>query len=317
MIYFSVAFLVSFLLSFLFSKMAPRIGLMDKPVGIKDHQKPTPYGGGIAIFVGTLTSALWGNNWRVLILGFSVFLLGFFDDIRPYSRYLKLFFQSLIAVLTIWVGIKIDIKILPEYFNIILSVIWIVGMINAFNILDVMDGISAGVGFFAAFGFVFISLSGTGTYPVVAVTLAGSCLGLLPFNLPKAKIFMGDSGALFLGYILSVLAITTRYTVMNPIALFVPLLILFIPIFDTAYVIILRIAKKQNPLKGSHDHFVLKLKASGLPVPYIVAIVYLATIALCEASFIITRLTIKGAVILYFVAVLIFVFFGIIFRSKT
>ncbi|MEJ2307651.1 MAG: hypothetical protein P8Y30_08990, partial [candidate division WOR-3 bacterium] len=139
----------------------------------------------------------------------------------------------------------------------------------------------------------------------------------LPFNLPKAKIFMGDSGALFLGYMLSVLAITTRYTETNPIAIFVPLLILFIPIFDTAYVIILRIVKKQNPLKGSHDHFVLKLKASGLPVPSIVAIVYLATIALCEASFIITRLTVKGAVILYSVAVLIFVFFGIIFRSKT
>ncbi len=317
MVYFLVAFIVSFLLSFLFSKMAPRIGLVDRPAGIKDHTNPTPYGGGIAIFVGTLTGSIWGNDWRILILGFSVFLLGFFDDIRPYSRYLKLFFQSLIAVLTIWVGIKIDIGILPEYVNIVLSVIWIVGIINAFNILDVMDGISAGVGFFAAFGFVFISLSGTGAYPVVAITLAGSCLGFLPFNLPKAKIFMGDSGALFLGYMLSVLAITTRYTETNPIAIFVPLLILFIPIFDTAYVIILRIVKKQNPLKGSHDHFVLKLKASGLSVPSIVAIVYLATIALCEASFIITRLTIKGAVILYSVAVLIFVFFGIIFRSRT
>jgi UDP-GlcNAc:undecaprenyl-phosphate GlcNAc-1-phosphate transferase len=317
LIYFLVALIVSFLLSFLFSKMAPRIGLMDKPVGIKDHPKPTPYGGGIAIFVGTLTGAIWGNDWRILILGFSVFLLGFFDDIRPYSRYLKLFFQSLIAVLTIWVGIKIDIRILPEYLNIILSVIWIVGIINAFNILDVMDGISAGVGFFAAFGFVFISLSGTATYPIVALTLAGSCLGFLPFNLPKAKIFMGDSGSLFLGYILSVLAITTRYTVTNPIAIFVPLLILFIPIFDTAYVIVLRMAKKQNPLKGSHDHFVLKLKAGGLPVPSIIAIVYLATIALCEASFIITRLTVKGAVVLYSLSCLIFIFFGIIFRSKT
>jgi UDP-GlcNAc:undecaprenyl-phosphate GlcNAc-1-phosphate transferase len=180
-----------------------------------------------------------------------------------------------------------------------------------------MDGISAGVGFFAAASFIFISAFAVGTYPAVAAGIAGSCLGFLPFNLPRAKIFMGDSGSLFLGYMLSVLAIITRYTALNPIAIFVPLLILFIPIFDTAYVVILRIAKKQNPLKGSHDHFVLKLKATGLPVPSIVAIIYLATIALCEAAFIITRLTITGAIILYSIAALIFIFFGVIFRSKT
>jgi UDP-GlcNAc:undecaprenyl-phosphate GlcNAc-1-phosphate transferase len=317
LIYFIVAFVISFLLSFIFSKTAPKIGLVDKPVGIKDHSKPIPYGGGIAIFLGTLMSVFYGNDWKILILGFSVFLLGFLDDIRPYSRYLKLLFQSLIAVFTIWMGVKINIKVLPEYLNIILSIIWIVGITNAFNILDVMDGISAGVGFFAAFGFIFISVSGNGSYPIVAVTLAASCLGFLPFNLPKAKIFMGDSGSLFLGYMLSVLAVLTRYTASNPIALFVPLLILFIPIFDTTYVVILRIIKRQNPLKGSHDHFVLKLKASGLPVPSIIAIIYLATIALCEAAFIITRLTVMGAVILYSIAALIFIFFGIIFRSKT
>jgi UDP-GlcNAc:undecaprenyl-phosphate GlcNAc-1-phosphate transferase len=314
---FAIAFALSFLLSFIFSKVAERIGLMDKPKGIKDHFKPTPYGGGIAIFLGTLVSVFWSNDWKILVLGFSVFLLGFLDDIRPYSRYLKLFFQSLVAAFTVWLGIKINIKILPEYVNIILSIIWIVGITNAFNIIDVMDGISAGVGFFAAFGFIFISVSGVGDYPVVAAALAGSCFGFLPFNLPKAKVFMGDSGSLFLGYMLAVLAITTRYTVANPIAVFVPLLILFVPIFDTVYVVVLRIAKKQNPLKGSHDHFVLKLKATGLSVPSIVAIIYLATIALCEASFIITRLTIKGAIILYSIAVLIFIFFGIIFRSET
>ena len=317
MIYFIVAFSISFLLSFILSKTAPKVGFVDKPIGIKDHSRPTPYGGGIAIFLGTLISMFWTGDWKILVLGFSVFLLGFFDDIRPYSRYLKLIFQSFIAVFTIWLGIKIDIIFLPEYLNIILSIIWIVGITNAFNIIDVMDGISAGVGFFAAFGFIFISVSGAGTYPVVAVTLGASCLGFLPFNLPRAKIFMGDSGSLFLGYMLAVLAISTRYTATNPIALFVPLLILFIPIFDTAYVIILRIARRQNPLKGSHDHFVLKLKASGLPVPSIVAIIYLATVALCEAAFIITRLSVMGAGILYSIAVLIFIFFGIIFRSKT
>ena len=317
MLCFAIAFAISFLLSFMLSKVAVKIGLIDRPKGIKDHSKPTPYGGGIAIFLGTLTYSVFSNEWKILVFGFLIFLLGFFDDIHPYSRYLKLFFQSLIAVFTIWIGIRINVAVLPEYLNIILSVIWIVGITNAFNIIDVMDGISAGVGFFAASSFIFISVFAVGSYPLAAAALAGSCLGFLPFNLPKAKIFMGDSGSLFLGYMLSVIAIITRFTAANPIAIFVPLLILFIPLFDTAYVIVLRIAKKQNPLRGSHDHFVLKLKATGLPVPSIVAIIYLATIALCEASFIITRLTIKGAVILYSVSTLIFIFFGIIFRSKT
>ncbi len=317
MISFILAFIISFLLSFMFSKIAPKIGLMDKPRGIKDHSKPTPYGGGVAIFLGTLMCAFFGGECRILVFGFLIFLLGFFDDIRPFSKYLKLFFQSLIAVFTIWSGTRMRIAVLPEYLNIILSVIWIVGITNAFNIIDVMDGIAAGVGFFAASSFIFISIYGSGSYPVIAATLAGGCLGFLPFNLPKAKIFMGDSGSLFLGYTLSVLALITRYSAANPIAVFVPLLVLFIPLFDTVYVVVLRITKKQNPLRGSHDHFVLKLKAGGLPVPSIIAIIYLATIALCEASFIITRLTIKGAIILYAIAALIFVFFGIIFRSKT
>jgi UDP-GlcNAc:undecaprenyl-phosphate GlcNAc-1-phosphate transferase len=301
----------------MFSKVYPRIGLMDKPRGIKDHSKPTPYGGGVAIFMGTLMCSFFGGGCRILVFGFLIFLLGFFDDIHPYSKYLKLFFQSLIALFTIWSGTRMEIAILPEYLNIVLSVIWIVGITNAVNIIDVMDGIAAGIGFFAASSFIFISIYGSGSYPVVAATLAGSCLGFLPFNIPKAKIFMGDSGSLFLGYTLSALALTTRYSTENPIAVFVPLLILFIPIFDTVYVVVLRMAKRQNPLRGSHDHFVLKLKATGLPVPSIVAIIYLSAIALCEASFIITRLTIKGAIMLYTVAVLIFIFFGIIFRSKT
>ncbi len=317
MLSFVIAFTLSFLLSFIFSKISGKIGFIDKPKGIKDHSKPTPYGGGIAIFLGTSTYLLFSNEWKILIFGFLVFLLGFMDDIRPYSRYLKLLFQFLIGIFTVWSGIKMEVAIFPEYLNIILSLIWIVGVTNAFNIIDVMDGISAGVGFFAASSFIFISVFGIGTYPALAAAIAGSCLGFLPFNLPMAKIFMGDSGSLFLGFMLSVLAIITRYTATNPIAFLVPLLILFIPLFDTAYVVILRIIKKRNPLKGSHDHFVLKLKATGLPVPSIIAIIYLATIALCEASFIITRLTVKGAVILYSIAVLIFIFFGIIFRSKT
>ncbi|MCK4529054.1 undecaprenyl/decaprenyl-phosphate alpha-N-acetylglucosaminyl 1-phosphate transferase [candidate division WOR-3 bacterium] len=243
--------------------------------------------------------------------------MGLKDDFRPFSRYIKLILQTLIALTTILIGIRMEVVFFSTWLNVLLSVIWIVGITNGFNIIDVMDGIAGGVALFAAATFIFISALGTGSYPLLAVSLAGGCLGFLPYNLPRARLFMGDAGSLFVGYMLSVIAIKTSYTTSNPIALFVPLLILFYPIFDTVYVVSLRLLKRKNPLVGSPDHFVLKLKASGLPIPSIIAIIYLATISLCEASFIITRLPLIGAVILYSVALLIFVMFGVILKGRT
>lgn len=267
--------------------------------------------------MASLTVLFFGGDIRILLLGFGLFFMGLIDDIHPFSRYIKLILQTFIALITILIGVRMEVVFFPNWLNIVLSVIWIVGITNAFNIIDVMDGIAGGVGFLTAATFVSISALGTGSYPLLAASLAGGCLGFLPFNLPKAKLFMGDAGSLFLGYTLSAVALKTSYTTSNPIALFVPLLILFYPIFDTVYVVLLRISKGQNPLKGSPDHFVLKLKALGLPVPSIVAIIYLATISLCEASFIITRLTLPGAIIFYSIATLTFVIFGVIFRGKT
>ncbi len=243
--------------------------------------------------------------------------MGLLDDIRPFSRYIKLLLQTLIAVVTILIGIKMEVVFFPEWLNIVLSIIWVVGITNAFNIIDVMDGIAGGVALFAVSTFIFISILGTGSFPLVAVSIAGGILGFIPYNLPKAKLFMGDAGSLFIGYTIAAIALKTSYTTSNPIALFVPLLILFYPIYDTVYVVSLRLSRGKNPLAGSPDHFVLKLKASGLSVPSIVAIIYLATISLCEASFIITRLSLYGAIIFYSVASLIFVIFGVILRGRT
>lgn len=251
------------------------------------------------------------------MLGSGLFFMGLADDIRPYSRYLKLILQTLVAIATILIGIRMEVVFFPEWLNVFLSIIWIVGITNAFNIIDVMDGIAGGVALFAASTFIFISVLGSGSYPLIAISIAGGILGFLPFNLPKAKLFMGDAGSLFLGYTLSAIALKTSYTTSNPIALFVPLLILFYPIFDTVYVVFLRLSRGRNPLAGSPDHFVLKLKASGQPVTSIIAIIYLATISLCEASFIITRLSLYGAIIFYSVATLIFIIFGVILKGRT
>ena len=305
------------MVSYIISKKAHTLNLLDRPKGLKDHSKPTPYGGGIAIFIASLIALFYGGDWRILLLGSGLFVMGLFDDIRPYSRYLKLILQSLIAITTILIGIRMEVVFFPEWLNILLSVIWIVGITNAFNIIDVMDGIAGGVGFFAISTFIFISILGTGSYPYLAISVAGGILGFMPYNLPKARLFMGDAGSLFIGYTIAAIALKTSYTTANPIALFVPLLILFYPIFDTVYVVSLRLSRRRNPLAGSPDHFVLKLKATGFPVHSIIAIIYLATLSLCEASFIITRLSLTGAIIFYSIACIIFVIFGVILKGRT
>lgn len=314
---FSFSFISGIIFSYLMMRFSSSIGFTDKPEGIKRHEKEIPYGGGIAIFLSTSVYIFMGGDWKILILGAGVFLLGLLDDIIRISKYPKLIVQTLIAIVTVMIGIRMQVVFFPDILNIILSVIWIVGIINAFNIIDVMDGIAGGTGFFAASTFALIAIQNGRYEPLIAVSLAGGCAGFLPYNLPKAKIYMGDAGSYFIGYILAVISLEVSYTGSNPIALFVPLLILFFPIYDTIYVVILRALKGKNPLSGSRDHFVLKLRASGLNIPSIVAIIYLAIISLCEASYIITRLTLPGAVFVYSIAILISTVFGFILRGKT
>jgi len=314
-----ISFLVSLSLVPLAIKMAKKFKIMDIPGGLKSHENPIPYLGGLPIVIGFLINPILYKEGILFPLSvFLIFLLGFFDDIKPLSPYSKLIVETIFATLLVFSGIRTRIIFFSFTANVIISIIWIVGITNSFNIIDVMDGIAGGVGFIAATTLAFITLTGGDiNEALVAAALAGSIAGFIPFNLPKAKIFLGDAGSLTIGFTLSVIALRTSYSFANPVAIVVPLFILFFPIYDTFYVFIQRIIKGKNPLKGSPDHFVLKLRGKNLPVIVIDAIIYLISISLCEASYIITKVGFKGALIILFIIIGIFVIVGTILRGAT
>jgi UDP-GlcNAc:undecaprenyl-phosphate GlcNAc-1-phosphate transferase len=180
----------------------------------------------------------------------------------------------------------------PAFMALAFSVIWVIGITNAFNIIDIMDGLSSGIAAIASLAFLFIALPSEQIYVnFSAVALAGGCLGFIPYNLSsKKKIFMGDTGSLALGFILAAMSMGTSYTGVNNVGVFAPLLILAIPIYDTMLVMVLRWSKGQSPFVGSRDHFALRLEKLGFSRKQILAISYLASIILAVGAYLMTRL---------------------------
>lgn len=184
---------------------------------------------------------------------------------------------------------------------------WVVGISNAFNIIDVMDGLSSGLALISGLALLFIALPTEQIYVnFCAAALAGGCLGFIPFNLSmKRKIFMGDTGSLTIGFILASISMGTSYTEVNQISLVAPLLILAIPIYDTFLVAYFRIRKGQSPFLGSKDHFALRLKFAGYKKGEILFISYLASALLSFGAFMMTRLNIVPALVLFVLIILV------------
>jgi UDP-GlcNAc:undecaprenyl-phosphate GlcNAc-1-phosphate transferase len=182
-----------------------------------------------------------------------------------------------------------------------LSLVWIIGITSAFNIIDIMDGLSSSVAFIASIAFLLIALPTEKIYVnFCAVALAGGCLGFIPYNLSRGKkIFMGDTGSLTIGFILAAMSMGTSYTTLNDVGLMAPLLILAIPIYDTILVMYLRWRKGQSPFLGSRDHFALRLETMGFSRRQILAITYTASIVLAFGAFLITRLPLLWATALF------------------
>jgi UDP-GlcNAc:undecaprenyl-phosphate GlcNAc-1-phosphate transferase len=306
---FSVAAILALALTPLMRGLARKIDLVDKPDSLKQHAKPIPYLGGAAIYLATMLVFVCA----LLVLrmaspkalgmaagGTIVFALGVIDDRKRLSVSTKLFGQLVAAIVMVMSGLRLEVIYFPFYLNVILSVVWIVGITNALNLIDIMDGLAASVAFISAGTFFFIaSATGDILTSLVSACLAGACIGFVGYNWHPASVFMGDAGSLFLGFMLSAVSISTSYTAKNNIALLSPLLILGIPIYDTFYVSVLRMAKRKSPFKGSRDHLALRLKAVGLKDHQVVLAICLVCLVLCEASYIATTVRLFGAVFVY------------------
>jgi len=288
---FVVALGVSLALTPWMARTALNTGIVDKPDGgLKRHGEPVPYMGGLAVFVAFLIGfspfyELDRQMLAILLGGTLIVLLGFLDDIGNLRPATKLLGQALAVLIVMKAGIAIKIVFLPPYISYPLSFLWLLGMTNAFNIIDIMDGLATGVG---AIGCLFLGVvavsSGQTGLAILILALMGALLGFLRFNYRPARIYLGDAGSLFIGFMMGAVGMVGIYARVNPVAVLAPVLILGVPIFDTLFVMTVRWMRGLNPLKGSPDHFALRLRKWRFTVAQTVLLSYFASCVLgCAA----------------------------------
>ena len=295
-----IAFLISFLVTYLatplFRKMALYLQVLDIPSCKKIHKTPVPLLGGLAIYKGVIVAfmfyaASFKGIWPVIVGATVILYMGALDDIKGLSAQVRMYIQILVAVVVVSLGVRITF--LPETFagdiiEFIVTVIWLVGVTNAFNYLDGLDGLATGS---AAINFLcfFIILYSTGQFILgfTAAILAGACMGFLPYNLfRKSRMFLGDAGSMFLGFSLAGMAVMGNWAHDNMVKLAIPILILGVPIFDMIFTTIMRI--KENKIKnllewlryGGKDHFHHYLVDLGLSQRGAVFFIYYLTFSL-------------------------------------
>ena len=280
---FAAALLVAVSMTPIARHLAPRWGFVDQPAARKVHTSPIPRFGGVAM-VGGVTAALLVFEDRfgitqlmsILIAAAWVSALGAWDDRWGLHHLYKLLGQVIAAVFLILTGVQVSF--LPSmYVNWAVTVIWVVGLTNAINFLDNMDGLSGGIVAIAATFFLFMAVQ-SGQYLVggLAAALMGASVGFLIYNFSPATIFMGDTGSLFLGFVLAVLGIKMRFPGHAAIVTWmVPALVLGLPILDTTLVVMSRIRRGLHPVTPGKDHVSHRLVCLGFTQREAVMLLYL------------------------------------------
>ncbi len=270
-------------------RLAGRLGLVDEPDARRVHLMPVPLMGGIAIYVGFIAALLlFGGTWvvsqaiSILVGATIVSFLGVWDDRWGVRPLLKLAGQTVAAVIVILSGVQVAFLPHPAL-NLAVTLLWMLGITNALNLLDNMDGLSGGVGAVAA-GFFLVLAAWNGQYLVasLAAALMGVCIGFLVYNFNPATIFMGDAGSLFLGFVLAVVGIKLRFPGRpDLITWMIPVIVLGLPIFDTTLVVFSRLRRGINPLTNpGKDHVSHRLVMLGMSQRQAVMLLYTVCCAL-------------------------------------
>ena len=295
------AAIVAFITTPVVRTLAFRVGAVDVPRDNRRmHNHPIPRMGGLAIFFGFILSALifvpLDAPLRGMLLGAVIIvILGIFDDIYALPALPKLLVQIAAATVAVLMGNQIEVLSNPNIFSsnpywdlgflsIPISVFWIVGITNAVNLIDGLDGLACGVSTISSMTMLVIAL--TVAEPDVALlmaALAGGCIGFLPYNLNPAKIFMGDTGSTFLGFILATVSIEGLFKSYAIISFAVPFLMLGLPIFDTCFAILRRVSHGQSPMAPDRGHIHHRLIDMGFNQKQAVAVLYIisAILGLC------------------------------------
>jgi len=289
---------------------------LPRPISVETHVHPTPAGGGLAIYLGML-GALWltwpwsGIEQRIILAGAVLVLFGLLDDSRRISVPSKLVGQLLaVYFLLLAPGLGGELAV-PQLFDSTLisqaiAILWILGMINAVNFLDIMDGLAAGTSAIAAFGFFLLAgfISKGHTVAALAIGLAGSSVGFLIYNFEPASIFMGDTGSQFLGFVLGTLALLAASSPPSSVMILPPIVLLGVPLFEIAFTITIRIWTGKAPWKGSKDHFPLRMFRLGFSVRHIVLSAYIIGLLLIPSAICLARASTLGRLIVLLFLVL-------------
>ncbi len=301
------AILLSYALTPLVRVLAFKIGAIDIPAdGRRMHKKPIPRVGGLAIFISFLITVLFFcdiNKDLFLLIGGALLIVtvGVIDDVFRINAWIKLIVQIAAAAIPVAGGIRIDqINLGGSYielgmWSIPLTIFWITGLTNAINFIDGLDGLSCGVSTISSISvFCVIVIQGQDySSALVTLILIGACVGFLPFNLNPAKIFMGDTGALFLGYTLSLISIRGMFKLHTVISLIVPLIIFALPLADTLFAIVRRLIAGKSPFSADRGHLHHRLVDMGFTQKESVKILYsicgilgLVAVFMCDNMFI-------------------------------
>lgn len=313
----AAAFIASIILTPLVIKFAFRIGAVDHPNYRKVHASVMPRIGGMAIFgafvIGYLLLRPTDEHAIGILVGAVIIIItGFLDDMLEITAKAKMFGQLAAAIVVVtWGGLQIEFINLPffgpldfGYLSIPITILWIVGITNAINLIDGLDGLAAGVSTIALISIaVMAMIMGEMFVVATAAILAASALGFLFYNFHPAKIFMGDTGALFLGYMISVLALL-GYKNVTMISLIIPIIILGVPISDTFFAIIRRVRMKQPISAPDKSHLHHCLLRAGFSHRQSVLIIYGLAILFGVAAVLFSQATVWGAIVLIVVMLL-------------
>lgn len=301
-----VAFLIAFGSTPLVKSFAKTVGAIDVPLDNRRmHKTPIPRLGGLAIFLGFIFSVLLfadvNRQLQGILLGSVVIVvLGVLDDIMRLKAWIKFIVQILAALIPVYYGVVIDVITNPNVFSDVpywslgmwsvpVTILWIVGMTNAVNFIDGLDGLAVGVSTIASFSLLVIALLvSEPNIAIITAALCGACVGFMPYNFNPAKLFMGDTGAMFLGFILATVSIQGLFKFYAIVSFAVPFLILGLPLFETVYAIVRRLLKGQSPMAADRGHVHHRLIDMGFSQKQSVAILYTMSAILGLSAVILT-----------------------------
>ena len=307
MIRYGAAFILSFIFAIywtpLMRKAALQLGIMDRPDGkLKSHAVAVPYFGGLAVYIAFLLTVgvftdFGQETLGLLLSGSIVLMVGLIDDLGVMTPSQKLLGQTLAALVLVKSGTYIKLTFIPIWLAIPLTVFWILAVTNALNIIDILDGLASGVAVIAAVSIAIANfMSGRNSVAFLCLVLAGAILGFLRHNFHPATIYLGDAGSLFIGFMLAAFSMNAGYTRANLLAVISPVLILGIPLFDLALVMWIRWRNGIPMMKGSPDHFALRLRRCKLSIRETAVTTYIVALLLSGIALLISQVPLHLAV---------------------